>query len=165
MCGISGFINKNLPENKKQILIKGLSELQAHRGPDFSGEWNNLNVFFFHQRLSLIDGSSRSNQPFYNDDFVLCFNGEIYNFLVLKQHLPSDNFITTSDTEVLFHYLVHFGIEKTLRDIKGMFAFSFYDVKKKELFLVRDRFGIKPLFFVNNSEVFAFASESRTLAK
>jgi asparagine synthase (glutamine-hydrolysing) len=66
---------------------------------------------------------------------------------------------------VLFQYLIHFGIEKTLRDIKGMFAFSFYDVKKKELFLVRDRFGIKPLFFVNNSEVFAFASESRTLAK
>ena len=86
-------------------------------------------------------------------------------FLALKQHLPSVNFTTTSDTEVLFQYLVHFGIEKTLRDIKGMFAFSFYDVKKKELFLVRDRFGIKPLFFVNNSEVFAFASETRTLAK
>ncbi|MES2863783.1 MAG: asparagine synthase (glutamine-hydrolyzing) [Bacteroidota bacterium] len=166
MCGISGFINKNLSENKKQILIKGLNELQVHRGPDFSGEWNkDSNTHFFHQRLSLIDGNSRSNQPFYTDDFVLCFNGEIYNFLALKQHLPSVNFITTSDTEVLFQYLIHFGIEKTLRDIKGMFAFSFYDVKKKELFLVRDRFGIKPLFFVNNSEVFAFASESRTLAK
>ncbi len=165
MCGISGFLNKNLPENKKQILIKGLNDLQVHRGPDFSGQWENSNVHFFHQRLSLIDGNSRSNQPFYTDDFVLCFNGEIYNFLALKQHLPSVNFITTSDTEVLFQYLIHFGIEKTLRDIKGMFAFSFYDVKKKELFLVRDRFGIKPLFFVNNSEVFAFASESRTLAK
>lgn len=165
MCGISGFLNKNLSENKKQILTKGLSELQAHRGPDFSGEWKNSNAHFFHQRLSLIDGNSRSNQPFYSDDFVLCFNGEIYNFLALKQYLPSVNFTTTSDTEVLFQYLVHFGIEKTLRDIKGMFAFSFYDVKKKELFLVRDRFGIKPLFFVNNSEVVAFASESRTLAK
>lgn len=166
MCGISGFTNKNLSDNKKQTLIKGLSELQAHRGPDFSGEWNkDTKTHFFHQRLSLIDGNSRSNQPFFSDDFVLCFNGEIYNFLALKQHLPSVNFITTSDTEVLFQYLIHFGIEKTLRDIKGMFAFSFYDVKKKELFLVRDRFGIKPLFFVNNSEVFAFASESRTLAK
>jgi asparagine synthase (glutamine-hydrolysing) len=166
MCGISGFINKNLPENKKQILVKGLNVLQAHRGPDFSGEWNrNFNTHFFHQRLSLIDKDVRSNQPFFNEDFVLCFNGEIYNFLALKQHLPSVNFVTTSDTEVLFQYLIHFGIEKTLRDIKGMFAFSFYDVKKKELFLVRDRFGIKPLFFVNNSEVFAFASESRTLAK
>ena len=166
MCGISGFLNKNLPENKKQILTKGLSELQVHRGPDFSGEWNKVaNAHFFHQRLSLIDGNSRSNQPFFNGDFVLCFNGEIYNFLALKQHLPSVNFTTTSDTEVLFQYLIHFGIAKTLRDIKGMFAFSFYDVKKKELFLVRDRFGIKPLFFVNNSEVFAFASESRTLAR
>ena len=165
MCGISGFLNKNLPDNKQQILVKGLSELQAHRGPDFSGNWINSNANFFHQRLSLIDGNSRSNQPFCNDDYVLCFNGEIYNFLVLKQYLPAVTFTTTSDTEVLFQYLIHFGIEKTLRDIKGMFAFSFYDVKKKELFLVRDRFGIKPLFFVNNSEVFAFASESRTLAK
>ena len=155
MCGISGFINKKLSDNNKQILIKGLSELQAHRGPDFSGTWNKAsNAHFFHQRLSLIDGNSRSNQPFFNDDFVLCFNGEIYNFLALKQHLPTVNFTTTSDTEVLFQYLIHFGIEKTLRDIKGMFAFSFYDVKKKELFLVRDRFGIKPLFFVNNSEYF-----------
>jgi asparagine synthase (glutamine-hydrolysing) len=165
MCGISGFLNKNLPENKKQTLLKGLSELQAHRGPDFSGEWSNSKAHFFHQRLALIDGNSRSNQPFFTDDFVLCFNGEIYNFLALKQHLPTVNFTTTSDTEVLFQYLIHFGIEKTLRDIKGMFAFSFYDVKKKELFLVRDRFGIKPMFFVNNSEVFAFASQSRTLAK
>ena len=155
MCGISGFINKNLPENKKQILVKGLNVLQAHRGPDFSGECNrNFNTHFFHQRLSLIDKDVRSNQPFFNEDFVLCFNGEIYNFLALKQHLPSVNFVTTSDTEVLFQYLIHFGIEKTLRDIKGMFAFSFYDVKKKELFLVRDRFGIKPLFFVNNSRYF-----------
>ena len=106
MCGISGFINKNLLENKKQILIKGLSELQAHRGPDFSGQWENSIVHFFYQRLSLIDGNSRSNQPFYTDDFVLCFNGEIYNFLALKQHLPTVNFTTTSDTEVLFQYLV-----------------------------------------------------------
>ena len=69
MCGISGFLKKNLPENKKQTLIKGLSALQAHRGPDFSGEWNNIaNVHFFHQRLSLIDGNSRSNQPFFNDN-------------------------------------------------------------------------------------------------
>ncbi len=166
MCGISGFLKKNLPENKKQTLIKGLSALQAHRGPDFSGEWNKIaNVHFFHQRLSLIDGNSRSNQPFFNDDFVLCFNGEIYNFLALKQYLPSVTFTTTSDTEVLFQYLIHFGIEKTLRDIQGMFAFSFYDIRKKELFLVRDRFGIKPIYYVNNSEVFAFASESRTLAK
>ena len=166
MCGISGFINKNLSDSKKQILITGLSELQVHRGPDFSGEWSkDAKVYFFHQRLSLIDGNSRSNQPFFNDDYVLCFNGEIYNFLALKQHLPTVNFVTTSDTEVLFQYLIHHGIEKTLRDIQGMFAFSFYDVKKKELFLVRDRFGIKPLFYVNNSEVLAFASESRTLAK
>ena len=81
MCGLSGFLNKNLPENKKHTLIKGLNELQVHRGPDFSGEWNkDAKAHFFHQRLSLIDGNSRSNQPFYSDDFVLCFNGEIYNF-------------------------------------------------------------------------------------
>lgn len=166
MCGISGFITKNLSDSKKQILIKGFGELQVHRGPDFSGEWNkDPKVHFFHQRLSLIDGNSRSNQPYFNDDYVLCFNGEIYNFLALKKHLPTVNFVTTSDTEVLFHYLIHHGIEKTLKDIQGMFAFSFYDVRKRELFLVRDRFGIKPLFYVNNSEVFAFASESRTLAK
>lgn len=166
MCGISGFINKNLSDNKKQALITGLRELQFHRGPDYTGEWNKNSIaHFFHQRLSLIDGNSRSNQPFFNDDFVLCFNGEIYNYLALKLYLPSVNFVTTSDTEVLFQYLIHHGIEKTLRDIQGMFAFSFYDVRKKELYLVRDRFGIKPLFYVNNSEVFAFASESRTLAK
>ncbi len=166
MCGIAGFINKNLSDSKKQILIQGLYELQLHRGPDYTGIWNQTpETYFFHQRLALIDGNSRSNQPFSNDSYVLCFNGEIYNYQALKQHLPSITFTTTSDTEVLFHYLCEYGVEKTVRDIQGMFAFSFYDVKKKELFLVRDRFGIKPLYYVNTSEVFVFASESRTLAK
>jgi asparagine synthase (glutamine-hydrolysing) len=165
MCGISGFSVKNFNENQKEFLIENFKKLQVHRGPDFNDEWNDDKNYFFHHRLALIDESANGNQPFYNEDYVLCYNGEIYNFLQLKQSLPHIDFVSKSDTEVLFYYLIHFGIEKTLQDIKGMFAFSFYSKKKREIILARDRYGIKPLYFVNNQTIFAFASEVRTLAK
>lgn len=165
MCGISGFNNNIVTHFNRNSLIKNFNELQIHRGPDYTGTWMNEDFTFFHHRLALIDGSSNANQPFFNENYVLCFNGEIYNFKKLKQVLSSVQFKSSSDTEVLFYYLVNFGIEKTLQDIQGMFAFSFYDIAKKELFLARDRFGIKPLYFYKNGSQFAFASESRTLAK
>lgn len=165
MCGISGFSNIITTQYERDSLINKFSELQIHRGPDYTGIWKNEDFTFFHHRLALIDGSTNGNQPFFNSQYVLCFNGEIYNFKKLRQELPNIQFVSTSDTEVLFYYLIQFGIEKTLQDIQGMFAFSFYDIAKKELFLARDRFGIKPLYIYKKESQFAFASESRTLAK
>lgn len=165
MCGISGFLNKTNYHFEDEKIIKAFNELQHHRGPDYNGYSKSLNWHFFHQRLSLIDASTNGNQPFENENYILCFNGEIYNFLELKNDLPQVNFVSNSDTEVLFWYLIHHGIPKTLNSIRGMFAFSFFDKRKNELFVARDRFGIKPLYFTNQSNYFAFASESRTLAK
>lgn len=165
MCGISGFTLKTDNGTLKNSLLENFKTLQNHRGPDHNALWNINNTYFFHDRLAVIDGSATANQPFYNDRYVLCYNGEIYNFETLKKNLPNVHFQSASDTEVLFYYLIEFGIDKTLKDIKGMFAFSFYCTTTQELFLARDRYGIKPLYFVNNSGVFAFASETRTLAK
>jgi asparagine synthase (glutamine-hydrolysing) len=165
MCGIAGFSQIIDNQEEQTRLLESFASLQVHRGPDYTGISRTNSYTFIHHRLSLIDAESRSNQPFENEDFVLCFNGEIYNFLKLKQQLPNVSFKTTSDTEVLFHFLINFGIEKTLKELKGMFAFSFYNKKTDTLFLARDRFGIKPLYFHNYANGFSFASEIRTLAK
>lgn len=165
MCGIVGCSRSLLDDPKFTNLESDFLYLQKHRGPDSSDKWFGNHFAFFHQRLALIDSTNNGNQPFYNDKYVLCFNGEIYNFLQLKSKLSTIQFKSTSDTEVLFYYLIQFGLEKTLQDIQGMFAFSFYDIEKNELYLARDRFGIKPLYYFQKGNQFAFASEARTLAR
>jgi asparagine synthase (glutamine-hydrolysing) len=162
MCGISGFlnINKILVD---QIKLNKMLNTQAHRGPDASGVYYNHFVGLAHNRLSLLDLSSNGNQPFEDDTYALVYNGEIYNYLELKKELPSINYKSRSDTAVLFHALSYWGIEKTLSKIQGMFAFGWYNKKTCELVLVRDRIGIKPLYYAIENNTFWFASEVKAI--
>jgi asparagine synthase (glutamine-hydrolysing) len=160
MCGISGYLLKDGAHVDENTLAK-MGQRLAHRGPDNISIMTTGNAGFAHTRLSIIDLSDAGNQPFSNGRYVLCFNGEIYNYLELKKYLVSYGvqFASSSDTEVLFYLLINDGVHETLNKIKGMFAFSFYDIEKKELYLCRDRFGIKPLnYYLHDSGVY-WASE------
>lgn len=162
MCGIAGIIQK---ERVNDLLIKSMAQTLIHRGPDHTGYYFDDNAGFLHNRLSLLDLSENGNQPFVDDDFVLLYNGEIYNHQELrKKHLSQFNFVSSSDTETLFLLLKHLGIEHTCSEIEGMFAFSFYNKKTKELFLVRDRIGIKPLFYYHYNNRIVFSSELKGIS-
>lgn len=163
MCGISGFINLN-HQTLSKVSLETMMQLQNHRGPDTRGIYYNHYVGLAHNRLSLLDLSDNGKQPFENERFVLVYNGEIYNYLELKKELPDIEYKSSSDTAVLFHALQEWGIAKTVSKIKGMFAFAWYDKKENELTLVRDRIGIKPLFYgIDKDNTYWFASEVKSL--
>ena len=164
MCGIIGmysFGNENIPQ-----LVKIMNDTLLRRGPDADGFYTNKNIGLGHRRLSIIDLQT-GDQPMFSKDkkVVVVFNGEIYNFKELKEELISQgvDFITTSDTEVLIEAYILWGIDKVLEKIEGMFAFALYDLKNEKLLLARDRFGEKPLYFINQENIFAFASELKAL--
>ncbi len=160
MCGIAGIFSKrNVPPEKLSLLKMG-GRLH-HRGPDNSSFVIRDNSGFVHTRLSILDVTDAANQPFTNSKYVLCYNGEIYNYQRLKKDLLKlrVEFKTTSDTEVLFYCLIMYGVEKTLKIIEGMFAFSFYDTEEKTLFLCRDHFGIKPIYWTEGKDGLYWASE------
>ena len=163
MCGIAGFLNFDF-ENP---YFDRIHEIQLHRGPDAQHSFEHENLRLYHQRLSIIDISDAANQPFIKDEFVIVFNGEIYNYKRLRKKLIDSfgvDFRTTSDTEVLLELYRHKGSD-CLDDLQGMFAFAIYNKKTNVLFLARDHFGIKPLFYYAHSNQFAFASELKTLVK
>jgi asparagine synthase (glutamine-hydrolysing) len=166
MCGISGYYqNKSIPGLGEQTLQQMADSLH-HRGPDYCGIYCDEIVGLAHNRLSLIDLSSNGNQPFEDDENVLIYNGEIYNFLELKKELPDKEYKSSSDTAVLFHALKHWGVPETLRRIQGMFAFAWYTKNDKKLYLCRDRYGIKPLFYGRDSlGTLWFASEQKAILK
>lgn len=157
MCGIVGLVTKKEKENT----IKLMSDRIKHRGPDGDGYFIDGDVALGHRRLSIIDLST-GDQPMFNEDgsVVTVFNGEIYNYQELKEELIAlgHDFKTKSDTEVLVHGYEewHTDLPKHLR---GMFAFAIYDKNKNEVFLARDNFGIKPLYFAKMNDTFVFASE------
>lgn len=157
MCGIVGLVTKKEKENT----IKLMSDRIKHRGPDGDGYFIDGDVALGHRRLSIIDLST-GDQPMFNEDgsVVTVFNGEIYNYQELKEELIAlgHDFKTKSDTEVLVHGYEewHTDLPKHLR---GMFAFAIYDKNKNEVFLARDNFGIKPLYFAKMNDTFMFASE------
>lgn len=166
MCGLAGIISANGINDVQRMLIKKMADLQRHRGPDCTGFALYEQVAFAHNRLSLLDLHERSNQPFCSDDYCLIYNGEIYNFGELKDELiryHGVRFIGTSDTEVLFHALIHWGVEKTLARVDAMFAFAFYDRRLRRVSLARDKIGIKPLFFQQTGGSLYFASELKAL--
>lgn len=164
MCGIAGFINFQ----DAGALIRMAEQEQAHRGPDSQQGWLEDNIAFAHLRLSIIDLDHRSDQPFIKDGLVMVFNGEIYNYRELRARLmeanPSVQFRTNSDTEVLLEWY-RLKKEDCLADLIGMFSFAIYDQKAKTLFLARDHFGIKPLFYTFIGHQLAFASELKALVK
>lgn len=160
MCGICGIIRKG--DNKD--IIKKMNDRIIHRGPDGEGYYIDGDVAFGHRRLSIIDLST-GDQPIYNEDgsVVTVYNGEIYNYLELRCELESlgHEFKTKSDTEVLVHGYEewHTDLPKHLR---GMFAFAIHDKTRNEIFLARDNFGIKPLYYAKMNDSFMFASEIKS---
>ena len=160
MCGIAGFVGYN---NADQLAEKA-NDVQQHRGPDHQGKWCDDKVALAHQRLAIIDLSERSNQPLEKGGYVIIFNGEIYNYRQLRHDLLGRGvvFKTASDTEVVLEMYRHHG-EQCLQQLIGMFAFAIYEKSSGDTFLVRDHFGIKPLFYTSKDEKFAFASELKTL--
>ena len=169
MCGIAGIIDFNDSIDDKKIVdnLKKMINSIAHRGPDAEGMFfsQDYRIAFGHRRLSIIDASVQANQPLYNDDksLVLLFNGEIYNFQELKTTILRDNcFKTYCDSEVILYLYEKFGTE-CLNYLDGMFAFAIYDLRNEKVFIARDRFGQKPLFYFQNKKLFAFASELSAL--
>ena len=137
---------------------------QKHRGPDASGTYVNDFLVFGHSRLSIIDPDPSANQPFYSSDnnFILIFNGELYNYKKIRESLPDYPFRTNSDTEVILAAYQTWGTA-CVHKFNGMFAFAIWDVEKCALFIARDRLGIKPLYVYDNNESIVFSSEIRSL--
>ena len=144
MCGLIGSTGPKVSRTT-------LNDIH-HRGPDSRGLFCDENISMGHTRLEVIDPENGS-QPRVSEEVVLVFNGEIYNYLELGCNQEK------SDTEVLLQYYRKHGIEKTLKDINGMFSFALYDKKKGKLFLVRDRIGIKPMHYFHRDGELVFCSE------
>lgn len=157
MCGIAGYIGKN----PNQQTLKKMTDRIAYRGPDSEGFYVDDKIALGHRRLAIIDLSTGS-QPIYNEDqsIVIVFNGEIYNYKELREELIKDNhiFTTKTDTEVLVHGYEKWGRELP-KHLRGMYAFAIWDKRKEELFLARDEWGIKPLYYYQSEDTFLFASE------
>lgn len=166
MCGIAGYIDKSNRCRPDRKLLKKMTDSMIHRGPDAEGQWTDEHVALGHRRLSIIDLDVKSNQPMFSHDekYVIVFNGEIYNYIELKKELVQRGaiFQTKSDTEVIMEAYRVYGVECFNR-FNGMWAFVLYDRENQKLIISRDRFGIKPLYIVNNDDVFVFASEIKAI--
>ena len=159
MCGINGF-NFNNPE-----LILRMNRVIQHRGPDQTDFWCGENISLGHDRLSIIDLSERGSQPMWDEkkEFAIVFNGEIYNFLELRKDLENKyNFCSQSDTEVILYAYREWGNE-CVKKFNGIFAFAIWDCLKNELFIARDRMGVKPLYYYHDGKRFVFSSEIKAL--
>jgi asparagine synthase (glutamine-hydrolysing) len=166
MCGIAGIIHTDGREASAEYLRK-MTQAIAHRGPDGDGHWCHGSVGLGHRRLSIIDLSDAGAQPMQTRDgrYTITYNGEIYNFPELRQQLQGEGrtFRTRTDTEVILVAFANWGIAKTLQRLNGMFAFAIYDKHSRKLHLVRDRFGVKPLYYYKNGATLLFASEIKAM--
>ena len=159
MCGIVGFVGKS-KEAKK--IIESMNNKLIHRGPDDFGTYIDEICALGHRRLAIIDLKT-GKQPISDGNYTIVFNGEIYNFLELKEELKKKyTFKTKTDTEVILKGYEEWGTD-VLKKLRGMFAIAIWDSKKKELFLARDQWGIKPLYYYQNNGTFMFASEIKAL--
>lgn len=162
MCGIYGFLSKKYTQAQLETATNSLEK----RGPDSLGYYFESPLGLGHRRLSIIDLSS-GGQPMFSEDknIVIVFNGEIYNFQSIKKELAilGCNFLTSSDTEVIIKAYQAWGLQGCLDKLEGMFAFALWDEKLQKLFVVRDRYGEKPLYYTSNKEGFFFASELKAL--
>ena len=164
MCGISAIIH---PKEKLLVreTLERMNAAMAHRGPDADGCYTNDNIGLGHKRLSIIDTENSANQPMLssNKNWVIAFNGEIYNYVELKANELQDvSFQTESDTEVILELFQKYGIE-CLSKLKGMFAFVLHNIETAETFVARDRYGMKPLYYSMQNNVCFIASELRAL--
>jgi asparagine synthase (glutamine-hydrolysing) len=161
MCGISGIINFDRSKLVSKQELEKITNVIAHRGPDGFGYWNYKNIGFGHRRLSIIDiEGSLQPMSIENETFSITYNGEIYNFKELKKELLKlgYTFKTSGDTEVILRAYEHWGT-KCLDKFRGMFSFAIADKVKREVFLARDHFGIKPMIYYTGNDYFMFGSE------
>lgn len=164
MCGISGIINENNAHIEKDEIQK-TNDLIAHRGPDDEGFYFEKNFAFGHRRLSILDLSSDGHQPMpYLDKYVITYNGEVYNYLEIKEELLKDGyrFHSHTDTEVILASYDKWG-EECVNKFNGMWAFALYDRDKEIIFCSRDRFGVKPFYYTEINGKFVFGSEIKQL--
>lgn len=165
MCGITGVLNFDNQQYVDKIILKKMTDIISHRGPDGEGFFLDKNIGLGHRRLSIIDLES-GNQPMYSDDGqkILVFNGEIYNYIELREELKAKGFLfsTNSDTEVVIKAYEAWGY-KCQNKFNGMWAFALWDKNKRELFISRDRIGEKPLHYTQWKNSFVFGSEMKSL--
>ncbi|MBI2191836.1 MAG: asparagine synthase (glutamine-hydrolyzing) [Planctomycetes bacterium] len=165
MCGIAGFISRfPLPDERCHGILERQNDLQRHRGPDGRGTWISpgRRAGLSHVRLSIIDLKTGGQPMGIESGNVIVFNGEIYNFIELRRELGEAQFHTTSDTEVILRAYEKWG-EACVDRLRGMFAFALWDARAQKLFIGRDRFGIKPFYYLLEKDVFFFASEIKAL--
>lgn len=173
MCGINGFISGSYTEQQRSTVVRKMNQTLAHRGPDNDGIWNGKDLCLGHRRLSIIDLSAESNQPFFSGDgrYVVVYNGELYNYRELKLELQRSAqgsgqslyfFKTASDTEVVLAAFIRWGI-RCLDYFNGMYAFAIYDQQTDKLWIARDRGGVKPLYYYYGDEGLIFSSELRPI--
>jgi asparagine synthase (glutamine-hydrolysing) len=168
MCGIAGFLDRSRPRNQDELAttVRAMAETLRHRGPDDAGVWSDAEagVALGHQRLAIIDLSPAGRQPMNSScgRFTIIYNGEIYNHADLRRELErcGHRFRGTSDTESLLEAIAEWGVERAVERSIGMFAFAVWDVKDRMLTLVRDRLGIKPLYYGWMNGVFLFGATS-----
>jgi asparagine synthase (glutamine-hydrolysing) len=161
MCGICGIVDLN-NHGVQEAQIRQMMQIMKHRGPDDEGVFIENNVGLGFVRLSIIDLTSAGHQPKLSQDerYVIVFNGEIYNYIELREELQKEGviFATKTDTEVLLNAYIQWG-EDCLDRFNGMWAFAIYDREEKKIFSARDRYGIKPFYYLKTDEYFAFCSE------
>ena len=162
MCGIAGFVDASVTHGDK--VLAAMLEKIAHRGPDARKTYVSYAVYLGHNRLSIIDLSHEADQPMHFKHYTIVFNGEIYNYLELKAELikAGAQFKTQSDTEVVLQAFHHWGKECVHRFV-GMWAFAIWDNQQQQLFCSRDRFGIKPFYYIHQSKSLYFGSEYKAL--
>jgi len=163
MCGVAGIVRFDR-EQVEQGLIQSMTNAMRHRGPDADGFFTGECIALGHRRLSIIDLSSAANQPFVDNSgrYAMVFNGEMYNYEEVKAKLPGYAFRTTSDTEVLLAAYIQWG-EECLAHFRGMFSVAIWDKEEREIFLARDRMGVKPLYYYLDDRMLLFASEQRSI--
>ncbi len=167
MCGFTGFLNSSSRDLNWHEDLEAMNSTLKHRGPNDQGIWFDAQagIGLAHRRLSILDLSPQGHQPMISasDRYVIVFNGEIYNFEALRQQLTSSQWQGHSDTEVMLAAIEQWGVEKAVSQFIGMFAFALWDKKDRLLHLVRDRLGIKPLYYGWQGNSFLFGSELKAL--
>ena len=163
MCSIYGIYNYGGSDKE----LESYNNRMRHRGPDSTDykimTMNNRKLIFYHNRLSIQDLSIMGNQPMESKNYLIVFNGEIYNHNEIRRDLGNIKFKSTSDTETVLECIEKFGIHKTIEKLNGMFSIGLFDKLNKKLFLIRDRIGIKPLFYSEKNNKFCFSSEIKSI--